>query len=201
MKMIWKMAAALFAAGTLYAGTAGSGGDMHGRLFNTAYYDVTIKGENTMMEYIKYSKRGGFDIEHYNAILTGFTKNAEINIYARVLVPEHITTDRVYVSVGSPKYSFEERCCANSDGAMNVYWNDSKQGAEFMEVEPKRDSFGNRYVDVNLKGFIRAGIHGTSGRYSGAASPFFNALRFYVAPMTRGFKNKFEKADIYVLDE
>jgi len=151
-----------------------------------------------MMEYLKYTTRAGFNIEKFNALLTGFSKNADINIYTRVLIPDNIKTKKVYVSVGSPQYSVEiNRGGPHLAIRLNSYWNNKKPTSEFTSVVPKTDNFGNRYIDYNLKGLI---IRGITGKYANASS-FFNSLRFYVAPNKRGFKDKFEKTNIYVLDE
>jgi hypothetical protein len=80
---------------------------------------------------------------------------------------------------------------------LNSYWNNKKQIKEYTQVDVKKDEFGNRYIDYKLEGFLRYGMEGTNTKIN----RIFSTLRFKVAPAKRGFKNKFEKADIYVLEE
>lgn len=181
---------------SLFAGTSGGGSD--GRLMSTAYYDVIVEDESTMMEYIKYSHRAGFDVNQFNKVLTGFGKNATISIKVRVLVPENITTKRVYVTLGDKyQYGLDIWGGGEDEIALHSYWNDKQQVKNIVQVDTKTDEFGNRYVDYKLEGFLR---HGMEGKHC-KINKIFSTLRFKVAPVKRGFMNKFERADIYVLDE
>ncbi len=191
-----KIVAAAALSGSLFAGTVGGGSD--GRLFDTAYYDIMVENESTMMEYLKYSNRAGFDVNGFNSMLTGFAKNATISIKTRVLVPQNVTTPRVYVTIGK-KYQYGLDIWGDSTAEISVYsyWNESKQAKEITQVDVKKDEFGNRYVDYKLEGFLRHGMKGVNAKIN----KIFSTLRFKMAPVKRGFKNKFERADIYVLDE
>ncbi len=196
LKQILKIVAAVTLSSSLFAGTVGGASD--GRLFSTAYYDIMVENESTMMEYLKYSKRAGFDVNGFNEMLTGFGKNATVSIKTRVVVPDNIKTKRVYVSVGK-KYQYGLDIWGSGDNEISLYsyWNNKKQIKEISQVDVKEDEFGNRYVDYKLEGFLRYGMQGVNTKINN----IFNTLRFSVAPVKRGFKNKFEKADIYVLDE
>jgi len=197
MKSIFiKVVSICIVASSLFAGTVGGGSD--GRLLSTAYYDVMVEGESTMMEYIKYSHRAGFDVNQFNNILTGFGKSATISIKTRVIIPDDIKTKRVYVTVGDV-YRYGIDIWGSSDLELNLhsYWNDKKQIKKIVQVSPKTDEFGHRYVDYKLEGFLRYGMQGKHCKING----IFSHLRFKVAPVKRGFLNKFERADIYVLDE
>ena len=81
----------------------------------------------------------------------------------------------------------------------NIYYNGSKtaQNAEYFLVDTKKDTFGNRYVDYKIH-FHLANPYDLKVSEKNVAPNSFN---FSMAPKTRGFKNKFEKCDIYVLDE
>ncbi len=167
-------------------------------LFSTAYYDIMTEGESTMMEYLKYSNRAGFDVNEFNSMLTGFAKNSTISIRTRVLVPQNVTTSRVYVSVGKKyQYGLDIWGSGAAEVHLNSFWNDKKQIKEMTQVDVKRDELGNRYVDYKLEGFLHAGMQGKHVKINA----IFTTLRFRVAPVKRGFKNKFEKAKIYVLEE
>lgn len=196
LKTFVKIVAVLMIAVSAHAGTIG--GDTTGRLYNTAYYDIMVENSSTMMEYIKYSKRGGFDVDDFNKMLTGFGKNATISIKCRVVIPADVTTTRVYVSVG-PEHEYGLDIWGGGDHEihLNSYWNDEKQIKEIVQLDTKQDAFGNRYVDYKLEGFLR---HGMKGEHT-KISNIFNTLRFQVAPVKRGFNDKFQKTDIYVLDE
>jgi len=193
---IKKFLMVLFLSSSVFAGTVGISND--GRLMSTAYYDVMVEGESTMMEYIKYSNRAGFDVNQFNKILTGFGKNATISIKTRVLVPDDIKTKRVYVTVGKTyEYGLDIWGSGDAEISLNSYWNDKKQIKEIIQVDTKKDEFGNRYIDYKLEGFLRWGMTGKHCKIN----RIFSTLRFKIAPVKRGFMNKFEKAYIYVLDE
>jgi len=191
-----KFVVALSLGSSLFAGTVGGGSD--GRLMSTAYYDIMIENESTMMEYLKYTRRAGFDVNSFKKLLTGFGSNATISIKTRVVIPKTVKTKRVYVSVGKKyQYGLDIWGGGSAEISLNSYWNDKKQMKEMTQVDVKEDEFGNRYVDYKLEGFLR---HGMKGEHT-KINKIFNTLRFSVAPVMRGFTNKFEKADIYVLDE
>jgi hypothetical protein len=184
--------AALLCAGSLFAGTAGGGSD--GRLFNTAYFDVTLKSQNPMLDYIKYSKRGSFDIEQYLSTVNKIgEKWITVNIQGRIIVPSDIKTKQVYVSVGKAEYAYDD-----GNGGKWIYYNGSKQyqNSEYFAVDTKKDIFGERYVDFNIKLTHRWGKD-VQGNWHQTPKNII----FHMAPKKRGFKNKFEKCDIYVLDE
>lgn len=183
---------ALFIVTSAYAGTVG--GNTNGKLYNTAYFDVTLKNQNPMLDYIKYSKRGSFDLEQY---LSTVNKIGEewftVHITGRIVVPQDITTQQVYINIGNPKYKYEDY-----NGGRWIYYNGSKQyqTAEYFLVDTKKDKFGDRYVDFDIKSTHKFGNKVKADWIQTPAKIIFS-----VAPKKRGFKNKFEKADIYVFDE
>jgi len=192
LKTFVKLVAVLVITVSANAGTAG--GDANGRLYNTAYFDVTLKNQNPMLDYIKYSKRGSFDLEQYLGTVNKIGERwFTVNIKGRIVVPEDITTQQVYVNIGNPKYVYDD-----SNGGRWLYYNGSKQHqtAEYFLVDTKKDKFGSRYIDFDIKSTHK---YGDQVRADWIQTPA--KIIFSVAPKTRGFKNKFEKADIYVLDE
>ena len=194
LKNILRGLMALAMASVLNAGTSAGGND--GRLFGKAYYDIMIENQDTMMEYIEYTNRGGFSVRKFNSLLTGFKENSTISIKTRVLVPNSIQTQRVYVSIGK-KYNYVTNISAWTVMDIASYWNDKKQIKEFTQLAVKKDAFGNKYVDYKLEGWFRHDVKGSSINIGA----IFKTLRFKMAPVKRGFQNKFVKADIYVLDE
>ncbi len=192
VKHFIKIVLALVATSTLFAGTAGGGSD--GRLYSTAYFDVHSKSQAPMLDFIKYSKRGSFDVKQYIDTVSRIDESVDIYIHGRAVVPESITTDKIYISVGQ-KYHYRYA----SNWFKEITYNGSKtiQNAEYFLVGTKTDTFGNRYVDYKLHFKISKPWSLKVSEQNVAP----NTLFFKMAPKTRGFKNKFESADIYVLDE
>ncbi|MEA2072526.1 MAG: hypothetical protein U9O86_02995 [Campylobacterota bacterium] len=192
IKNIVKIVGALVIASSLFAGTAGGGSD--GRLMSTAYFDVHSKSQAPMLDYIKYSKRASFDVKQYIDTVSRIKDRAiDAYIHGRVIVPQNITTEKVYITVG-PNYRF-----SSGYWAKNIYYNGSKtaQNAEYFLVTTKKDEFGNSYVDYKITLDLTEPWVLKVSEKNVAPNSFF----FSMAPKTRGFKNKFEKCDIYVLDE
>lgn len=192
LKYFIKFVVVLFLSSSLFAGTVGGGSD--GRLFNTAYFDVHPKTQAPILDYIKYSKRASFDIKQYIDTVSRIRdKNIVAYVHGRVIVPETITTEKVYMNVGANYiYSYYQ-------WKKHIYYNGSKtaQNAEFFLVTTKKDEFGNRYVDYKIKFLLYHPWDLKVSEKNVAPNTFF----FSMAPKVRGFKNKFEKCDIYVLDE
>ena len=150
-----------------------------------------------MLDYIKYSKRASFDIKQYIDTVNKIREvGIKVYIHGRVIVPESITTKQVYMNVG-PKYNYQGGYSKTSN-EKHIYYNGSKtyQNAEYFLVDTKTDTFGNRYVDYKI---LLSLYEPWMVKVSSNTVP--NTYFFQMAPKTRGFKNKFEKADIYVLDE
>ena len=192
-KQIIQIVAALAVSSTLFAGTAG--GESDGRLFNTAYFDVHSKSQAPMLDFIKYTKRGSFDVKQYIDTVSKIKdEHIDAYIHGRIVVPESITTEKVYVTVG-PKYLHTYY----GKWEKHIYYNGSKtaQNAEFFLADTKSDAFGNRYVDYKIHFHLQTPWTLKVSEVNVAPNTIF----FKIAPKTRGFKNKFETAEIYVLDE
>jgi len=192
VKHFVKIIVALFITSALFAGTAGGAND--GRLFGTAYFDVHTKTQAPILDYIKYSKRGSFDVKQYLDTVNKINeKYINVYIHGRIVVPESVATDKVYVNVG-PKYYYKH----GGYYLKEISYNGSKtvQNAEYFLAATKTDSFGKRYVDYKIHFLLE---EPWKIKVSGNVSA--NSFFFKIAPKTRGFKNKFETADIYVLDE
>lgn len=193
VKIVLKFITVLALAGNLFAGTAGGGAD--GRLFNTAYFDVHTKSQAPMLDYIKYSKRGSFDIKQFaDTVSRIHEKKITVYVHGRVVVPDDIETKKVYVSVG-PNYHYS----AFPGWAKEIRYNGAKQyqNAEYFLVDTKTDAFGKRYIDYKITLNLVEPWNIKPSEKNVAPNTFF----FQMAPQTRGFKNKFEPAEIYVLDE
>jgi hypothetical protein len=191
-KNVKLIAAALLCAGSLFAGTAGGGSD--GRLMSTAYFDVYTRSQAPILDYIKYSKRASFDVKQYADTVSRIRdENIDVYIHGRIIVPDDIKTDKVYMNVGPKYYS------AWNDWRKEIFYNGSKthQNAEFFLASTKKDEFGNRYVDYKIHLHLEDPWNVKVSEKTWAPNSFI----FTMAPKKRGFKNKFEKCDIYVLDE
>jgi hypothetical protein len=187
-----KLVVALALGTSLFAGTVGGGSD--GRLMSTAYFDVHSKSQAPILDYIKYSKRASFDVKQFVDTVSKI-RDEDITVYVhgRVIVPESIKTDKVYMNVGQNyKHNYY-------GWSKNIYYNGSKQSqnAEFFLVTTKKDNFGNRYVDYKIQIKLVEPWNIKVSEKNVAPNTFF----FSMAPKVRGFKNKFEKADIYVLED
>ena len=192
-KLFSTLLVALSLSASLFAGTAGGASD--GRMFSTAFFDVHSKTQAPMLDYIKYTKRASFDVKQYIDTVNKI-KDAHIDAYVhgRVVVPDGIKTDKVYISVGQ-NYEFNYA----GSWVKHIYYNGSKiaQNAEYFLVDTKTDTFGNRYVDYKIAFHLHKPWDLKVSEANVAPNTFF----FKMAPKTRGFKNKFESADIYVLEE
>lgn len=177
----------------LLAGTTNNVADEHGRLWNTAYFDINLKSQGPMLDYIKYSKRASFDIKHFLDTLHKISEtNITAKIHGRIVVPETITTEKVYINIG-PKYLRD-----SSSYGKYVYYNNSKnyQNAEYFLVDTKKDKFGSRYIDYKIALNYQYPKDMSTKSLSAPTE-----IKFTMAPKTRGFKNKFEDARIYVFEE
>ncbi len=192
LKQMLKIVVGVALSSSLFAGTVGGGSD--GRLMSTAFFDVHPRSQAPILDYITYSKRGSFDIKQFTDTVAKIKeKGTVIRIHGRAIVPEGIKTDKVYMNVGE-KYNYTY----NSAWQKKIYYNSSKiaQNADIFLVGTKTDSFENRYVDYKIVIKVdKAWDIMTEKNYHP------NTFIFSMAPKVRGFKNKFEKADIYVLEE
>lgn len=195
LQTILKVLSIFILASSLHAGTNGGGND--GRLMNTAYFDVHTKSQPPILDYIKYSKRASFDIKQFTDTIVKIKEyGTTAYIHGRVIVPENITTKQVYINVGN---TYNARYSGNLK--TETFYNSSKtaQSADVFLVDTKTDNFGNRYVDYKIVMTIKTAWNILKDSDYKVTHP--NAFFFSMAPKTRGFKNKFEKCDIYVLDE
>ncbi|KAB7883094.1 hypothetical protein [Poseidonibacter ostreae] len=174
-------------------GASTNSSDTTGKLYNTAYFDITLKSQGAMLDYIKYSKRASFDTKQFLGTVNKINESEiVINIHGRIEVPSDITSKLVYVNVG-PNYIH-----TYSHSSKYIYYNNSKnnQTAEYFLVDTKNDKFGNRYIDYKIvikRGSIRD--------INSSPTLLPSGIKFTVAPKTRGFKDKFQDAEIYVFEE
>jgi len=168
-----------------------------GKLYNTAYFDIAFKAQDPMLDYIKYSKRGSFELKQFFGTVTKIEeRRVKVKVHGRIEVPKDITTNKVYINAGS-KYSFSY----GSGNDKYIFYNNNKihQNAEYFLVNTKKDKFGNRYIDYTINMSFEQPWRAQSDKDYANCAP--KEIIFKVAPKTRGFKNKFQKAEIYVLDE
>lgn len=170
-------------------------GSSDGRLLNTAFFDVHTKSQSPMLDYIQYSTRGSFDVKQYADTVSKIKENNTYTyIHGRIVVPESITTEKVYMSVGS-KY----KDSYGSYWGKTIRYNGSKvaQNSDYFLVGTKKDAFGKGYVDYKIRIDLKEAWIITPAEKRWAPNTFF----FKMAPKVRGFKDKFVPVDIYILEE
>lgn len=175
---------------------ASTNGSNNGKLYNTAYFDVVLKSQGPMLDYIKYSKRASFDTKQFLGTINKIKENnIVVKVHGRIEIPKHIITPQVYVTVGT---SYYEDIYGGNRATKEVFYNNSKdkQQAEYYLTDTKNDKFGNRYIEYK---FLMNYSKPYNMESKSVALP--NNVKFMVAPKSRGFKSKFQSAEIYVFEE
>ncbi|MBU0721369.1 hypothetical protein KJ877_08500 [bacterium] len=168
---------------------------VEGRTYNKAFFDVHSKSQAPMLDYIKYSNRGSFDIEQFADTVSKIKeKDANVYIHGSLEVPDSITTEQVYMNVGQ-KYYYSYY----SYWTKEIYYNNSKtrQNSDYFLVNVKKDNAGNRYVDYKIYVHLDSPWTITPAEMNVAPNTYF----FQMAPKTRGFKNQFVKVKPYIAEE
>lgn len=166
-----------------------------GRMYNKAFFDVHTQSQAPMLDYIKYTKRGSFDVEQFADTVSKIKeKGAKVYIKGSIEVPPSISTQQVYMNVGQ-KYHY----AYYSYWVKEIYYNNAKarQNSDYFLVNVKTDESGNRYVDYKI--YIRLDKPWTIKPAEENVAP--NTYFFKMAPKTRGFKNKFKVAKPYIIEE
>jgi len=166
-----------------------------GRVYNKAFFDVHTKSQAPMLDYISFTPRASFNIEQFVDTVSKIKeKKTKVYIHGQIAVPKSITTSQVYMYVGQ-KYHHNYYGYWTKD----IYYNNLKtpQNSDYFLVDVKTDNSGNRYVDYKIDILLDSPWKIKASEENVAPNTFF----FKMAPKTRGFKNKFTKAEIYIVEE
>jgi hypothetical protein len=167
-----------------------------GRTFNKAFFDIHSKTQAPILDYIAFKgQRRSFDVEHFaNMVSKIRDQHIDVYIQGNIAVPDSITTEQVYVNVG-PKYSHNYY----NYWKKNIYYNgsDIAQNAEDFLANVKTDKAGNRYVDYKIHIHLHKPWKIRASEQNVAPNTYF----FKLAPKVRGYQNKFENADVYLVEE
>ena len=232
MKKMILIIAMMFVALNLQAGKV-TGPDDNGRIYNTAYFDVKSDTQATVYDVITYSKRAGtFNWEKVYKSLHNFNADKiEYIIKTRIEVPQDITTPSVYITIGdnyyfryltdNGQYSTPEEDTKLKPTSEEESWNYSSlivlstkindqaiQSGTVILTKTKKDTFGNRYVDLEISFFLDVADKGkaTSRKIIGTIvknnlSSKLDTIKIKIAPKSRTFQSKWVEPKIYVLDE
>jgi len=170
---------------------------VNGKTYNLAFFDIH-QGENIIQDEIRYktknTRSGTFDNKHFLEVKKSQNKGKiKCNIIGYIEVPDEITTDKVYISIGKNYYLSPfgtSRVIRYNDANRKDY-----QKSEFFPVNVIRDENNNRAVKFN----ISIGIVHNSNSNVKLVSP--GDIKFKIAPHVRSHKNKYQVAKIYVLED
>jgi hypothetical protein len=165
-----------------------------GITFSRAYFDIHPKSQAPILEYIDYSQRASFDVNHYVNTVKKIKETVDVFIHGNILVPEGITTNQVYINVG-PKFYHSYY----SYWKKEIFYNgsDIRQNAEDFLADVKTDAQGRRYVDYKIKLHLDQPWKLQASEQNVAPNTFF----FKVSPKIRGFQDKFQTTKIFVFNE
>ncbi len=165
-----------------------------GRVYNKAFFDIKTKNQAPLLDYINFSKRASFDVNHYaNSVSKIKEGRASVLVHGRIEVPAGITTKKVYINCAGNYYRQDRR------SKKAIYYNGSKkrQTADDFIVDVETDNKGNKYISYK----ISYDIHAPSKMKAGESRYAPNVYHFKVAPYKRGYQNKFQKAKIYIIED
>jgi len=163
------------------------------RVYNKAFFDIHTKSQAPILDYITFNDRSSFDIKQYIDSVTKIKENStKVYIYGSIAVPESIKTEQVYIYNGD-KYFYHYY-----DWGKKIYYNNSKnrQNSDYFLVNVKKDANGKRYVDYKIYLLLEHARDLKESEENVAPNTFF----FKMAPKVRGFKNKFVKAKIFIVE-
>ncbi len=165
-----------------------------GRTYNKAFFDVHTKTQAPMLDYIKYTTRGSFNVDQFADTVSKIKeRDVKVYIHGSIAVPSSITTNQVYMNVG-PKYYYSYYNYWKKEIRYNN--SNSRQNSDYFLVNVKKDSNGNRYVDYKIYILLSKPWKINAAEENVAPNTFF----FKMAPKVRGFKNKFVKAEIFITE-
>jgi hypothetical protein len=163
---------------------------LQNKIYNKAFFDINLANTEPIQDYITYSKRRAFDVVNFVDSVNKVKAHLTAVIEGNIEIPNTITTQKVYVNVGS-KY---QHSGAYGDPTKYIYYNgDNRQNKEYFLVDAQVDKDGKRYVSYKIKVFVSK-YHTLST--NSRATP--NDIIFKIAPYERGYKNKFILSEIYI---
>jgi len=228
MKKIVLVMAILFASLNLNAAKV-AGPDENGRLYNTAYFDVSPVGGSPILGTISYSKRiGTYDWSKLNNQINNLKQSATFKISTRVEVPSSIETNDIYITTGKiytfssynefyyrswkkPLYQITKWKGKRKDEQVQYLLltkvnNKAQSSTDITLAKTKKDDFGNRYVNLTLEFTIlfpteASHLEGSKNQFVSNILPLLKEIKIKVAPKSRTYESKWVEPKIYVLDE
>ncbi len=119
-------------------------------------------------------------------------RNIKVFIKARIKVPGSVTTEKVRLYCG------EDFRYKGYDGERFIVYNDMPK-TQYLKnplVPVKKDTRGTRYVAFAITFFIY-----TPYRLASSSQILPDKYLFKIAPDEEGYKKKFQKAKIYMVEE
>ncbi len=164
-----------------------------GITYNKAFFDIHPKSQAPLLDYLKYSPRTSFDVEHFvESVKKIGERGLKVYVYGRLEVPDTITTDEVYVTVGK-NYRYDYY----GYWKKYLYYNDSdtEQNSEYFLVKVKTDPSGRRYVKYKFYSLLDKpwDVKPSSKEIPSGI--------FQMAPKVRGFQDKFVPVKVYIVNE
>lgn len=166
-----------------------------GRNYNKAFFDVHTKTQAPMLDYISFTSRTSFNIEHFVDTLRRIKEyNTKVYIHGQIAVPNSINTSQVYINVGKNYYNKHY-----NQSKKAIYYNNSdiEQNSDYFLVDVKTNAHNERYVEYKIYLLLYSPWELKASEEKFAPNTFF----FKMAPRVRGFKDKFVNAEIYIDEE
>lgn len=163
-------------------------------VFNKAYFDIHTQTQAPILDYITYTKRGSFDVNYFADSVSKIKESgADAYIHGKILVPDSIDTNEVYMNVGD-KYHYNYYGYWKKDISYN---NASVQNSDYFLAKVKTDNKNRRYVSYKIAIHLDKPWSIKPAEKNVAPNTFF----FKMAPKVRGFKDKFIPAQIFITQE
>jgi hypothetical protein len=161
--------------------------------FNKAFFDVHPKTQAPIQDYIEYTKRGSFDVSFFIDTINKIKESADAYIYGKILVPDSISTDEVYMYVGE-NYLYNYYSYWNKNISYN---NGNSQNSDYFLAKVQTDNKGRRYISYKITIHLDRPWDIKPAEKNVAPNTYF----FTMAPKERGFKTKFTPVKVYILND
>ncbi len=161
--------------------------------YNSAFFDIYPSHLAPSLSYISYSKEHSFDVEAFlSKVRHIHERNIKAYIKARIQIPNEIQTEKVHL------YSGEDFRYKGWDGERFIIYNDEikTQYLRMPLLDVKTDEKGRRYITFVITFFIY-----TPYKLDNSSEILPDKYIFEIAPNTEGFKKKFRKANVFIVEE
>ncbi len=161
--------------------------------YNSAFFDIYPSYLAPSLGYISYSKEHSFDVEAFlSKIRHIHERNIKAYIKARIEIPKEIQTKKVRL------YSGEDFRYKGWDGERFIIYNDEvkTQYQRMPLLRVKTDEKGRRYISFVITLFVY-----TPYELDDSSEILPDKYIFKIAPNVKGFKKKFRKANVFIVEE